>query len=340
MSLLSSILIVLLCAITISNTIAAIKKINTNRKRRDSRESSHHYQSTTTKVTGAITILVGARENNFAPRDDRKCGLGMNLDSLQTYFIPKNPYPIILLTDIKWTQSEILQIRKKWSLLDIFFVNVKHIFDVHNETVQFEDYKDPLSNLGYKRMCQFWMTGYLQDSIVEDYQYIMRLDEDSCFLSSINFNIFEEMKYKHIHYTYHSSSGDPEAVVKDLLPYTYDYIQRNSINISNPIIFHKYLSSQLKEKDGIPFINSNLEVIDTHRFRSPDIMSYVQNITDENLIFHRRWGDAPLRFVIAVVFLGKTNVMRWCSFRYQHSAWEPFEECPAREHKNVIEKNF
>lgn len=47
------------------------------------------------------------------------------------------------------------------------------------------------------------------------------------------------------------------------------------------------------------------------RYRQPDIMDFVKFISDSEMIFHRRWGDAPLRYT-QVISLYDLNTERVC----------------------------
>ncbi len=68
---------------------------------------------------------------------------------------------------------------------------------------------------------------------------------------------------------------------------------------------------------------------------------------ESNNIYHRRWGDAPLRFLQVQMFYsndevdtvvtyplhevffhgGMAQVVKFCEFGYQHSTWPVSERC-------------
>lgn len=52
---------------------------------------------------------------------------------------------------------------------------------------------------------------------------------------------------------------------------------------------------------------------------------FVDEITQKQLIFHRRWGDAPLRLLTAQIAWKEDEIMRLDGIEYQHSVWRVFK---------------
>ena len=298
-----------------------------------SKQKKQYKKHTNTQDLGAIIYLVNTRKDFLTTRGDRKCGLNSSLTMLEANFLKRYPYPIILMNTRTWGVDELKMVRRNWRNLDISFVNIQTYFNMHSESDVFDDNNKPLSNINYKRMCSFFFSGFLNVPLLQKYRYLMRLDDDTCILDHINFDLFHEMYSNNIYYAYQALLYDPAAVVKGLRPHVSNYIVYNNITVANPSLYDKIMS---RKTNVYPSFSTNLEVIDTWRYRQADIAHFLQNITDSNLIFHRRWGDAPLRMVIAQLFWGPSEVMRLCEFDYQHSSWRAKDMCEARSTDNPI----
>ena len=77
----------------------------------------------------------------------------------------------------------------------------------------------------------------------------------------------------------------------------------------------------------LPAYSTNLEVINTIRYNEDDIISFINTIDKSNHIFHDRWGDAPIRYMISIMFWSAQYLIRLCDFDYQHSIWKPYAMC-------------
>lgn len=180
--------------------------------------------------------------------------------------------------------------------------------------------------IGYKRMCAFWFSGFLRVPLLQDYRYLLRLDDDSCILGKINFDVFQHLKSRNIHYAYREIGLDPKDVVVGLGDFVDHYVKGKAINITHPTVYPKVLKKGASS-DNMPTFDTNIEIIDMKRFLERDIAEFAHWVDTSKMIFHRRWGDAPLRLVEAMVFLDEDKVMRLCDFDYQHSSWDISRRC-------------
>lgn len=312
----------LICVVVIAPAIgetAAEYKIKKLSRKSVSETSFRNYR------IGAAVYLVS--ENWQKVRQDRKCHFNSSLDSLVTFWLPRNKYPVILMNTRAWTRSEMKSIRTLWLEIDFFFINIYSIFHTPPTNNTFEDRLNPLSDKNYKQMCAFWSAGFLRVPILKTFRYILRMDDDTCIASRINYDIFEDMHSLNVHYAFHSLFLDLKHVVVGLDQFVRDYINSTRINIANK---HLYDNSYKLNQNRKWSFSTNLEVVDMKRFRQPDIQHFIQAVTESNYIFHRRWGDAPLRFIIGWLFLGPSQILWLCDFVYQHSNWPQFELCPHR----------
>ena len=289
------------------------------------------------KLLGAAVYLLTERvRRDFSPRGDRNCGFNMSMNFLVKNWQPHNPYPVVLMAETPWSDVEVEAIRALWPSLEIYFVCVATDFEMYSEKDKFEDFEKPLSSLSYKRMCAFWFSGFLNVPIIADFRYILRLDDDSCIRSSVNYDIFKELEARGAHYAFRELGGDPDFVVRGLYDFLDKYVSERRIKVTHPRLFNQTMKSL--SINPFPMFLTNFEVIDTHRFRAPDIVDFSQYVADSKMIFHRRWGDAPLRMAQALMFLERDSIFSTCDFEYVHSAWRPFFPCERRISHNSLAK--
>jgi len=105
-------------------------------------------------------------------------------------------YCIYIHVEYLWTRETKLKIRGKWPSMDIQFVDIAETWNsmLPNASFVSEDRDNPLSSIQYKQMCAFMMKGFTEIPMLKRYKYLMRLDDDVCIQSPINYDMFEEMK--------------------------------------------------------------------------------------------------------------------------------------------------
>jgi hypothetical protein len=282
-------------------------------------------------LPGAVVIMTSLDWKMI--RNNRKCGFNMTMDRLAKFWRPHNPYPIILMKDNQWTASDLSSIRDTWPSLDIMFLDISQSFQVSPPSdLVLEDHAAPLSNIAYKRMITFFFHGFTRVPELVIYKYLMRFDDDSCLDNPINFDIFEEMNRRRSVYAYQAMMTDLPHVTVGLYDFIDAYAEKFNVTFAN-----RNLREIRKSHDNRRFMfSTNLEVIDTIRYRQPNLMHFVDYVVSSHMIFHRRWGDANLRYALAELFYGPNEVLRLCEFTYFHSSWTPHRSCERRSHFNAV----
>ena len=294
------------------------------------------YNTNKHQQKGAAYMLVS--DGWSTTRDGRYCYFNKSMDALEQYWHHSNKYPIILLNHQKegWSKNDIVEIRNRWPLLDIMFASINKIFNTPPVSDKFEDAKKELAPIDYKRMIAFQMRWFAEVPVLKRYRYLMRIDDDSCLLDYINYDIFDEMMHARAVHAYSALFIDPADVVVGLNDFVDNYMTKNRLKYANPAL----RKASLKYGKEVPAFYGNLEIIDTKRYLQHDIQQFVQALIKSNMIYHRRWGDSPLRFAIAEMFYTKDEVMRLCEFRYQHSVWLPTAMCEHRTTDDVLVKHL
>lgn len=106
--------------------------------------------------------------------------------------------------EYEWKRETKLKIRGKWPLMDIQFVDISDVWTsmLPNASFVSEDRDKPISPIQYKQMCAFMTKGFTEVPMLKRYRYLLRLDDDVCIQSPINYDMFEEMKNAKAMYAY------------------------------------------------------------------------------------------------------------------------------------------
>ena len=274
-------------------------------------------------IRGAAMMLVSKPWTSR--RGERQCFFNKSMDALSVNWHPNNPYPIILQHPNGWTEQEMIDIRQQWPQFSISFSDIGQAFQIHPPE-HMEDEDKPLSPLGYKKMCAFKTFGFLNAPYIssDDLDYMFYLDDDSCLTEPIHYDVFQTMQHHKIAYAYKQLFLDRDYIVKGLTEFIEDHKQAHKLQYVNPSLAAWLAQNGFQKQGGGSHwtFATNLEWVDLRQYRRSDIMEFNKAVETSGMIFHRRWGDAPLRFILAYLFWDSTQVMRICS-SYVHSMWNP-----------------
>lgn len=181
---------------------------------------------------GAIFMLVNKWK---ARRNDRKCDFNSSITALADKWRPNNPYSIILMGTEPWGREDMIAIKRTWTTLDFKFINIAKQFYSQPiiEKSIFADAQSPLSDVGYKRMCQFFFRGFTQIPFLMKYKYLLRLDDDTCLLDHINYDLFVLMEKEKKAYGFSTIWYDLKHVTKGMESFLDDFMQRHQLEYQN-----------------------------------------------------------------------------------------------------------
>lgn len=260
--------------------------------------------------------------DQFQTGPPRPCFFNKSVDLLQRFWRPSNPYPVVLLQTAEWSTYDQSVIRAKWPQMEFMFVDVSKEFNLYSEDTEFEDHAKPIDSLSYKRMCAFMFRGMFRLKALLRFRYLLRLDDDACIESEVKYDIFTEMRDNSLVYGFYDTMLDADYVTIGLYDLYESYIRDNNLVLPNPEVAEAVRSGRFAPdlNTSFPAFATHFEVIDTARYRMPDITKFMRNVTVSKMIFHRRWGDAPLRFVIALLFWGPMEVLYLADLTVLHWA--------------------
>jgi hypothetical protein len=171
------------------------------------------------------------------------------------------------------------------------------------------------AQLGYKHMCRFYAIGIYDH--VGEYDYIMRLDDDSFVMSRLPFDIFEFMAINDLDYGYvHEERDSHPGTLATLPEFSRDYIRTQGISPR----------CQLSDLDDL-HLYSNCHVTRVGFWLRPDVQGYLNAVDDSGGIYLYRWGDHIIQTHALKIFSEARRLHRFDDFRYFHHShrWSNYE---------------
>jgi hypothetical protein len=211
-----------------------------------------------------------------------------SLNSLYCCFLVNYNYPVIILIEKNFTEEyknlitnsinfpitfELINFRS-YDELKKYNNNIEKVLITHKGTQKWP--------IGYRNMCRFWSGDFLNNTSINKFKYIWRMDSDAYISNKINYDLFDNMNKKDIAYCYSNICHDEEEVCKGLFEFSKDYfIQKiNSFN------WNKY-----------KMFTTHVEIINTEIFKNSLYYDFYNKIDETNCFYINRWGDAPLRYI-------------------------------------------
>lgn len=159
----------------------------------------------------------------------------------------------------------------------------------------------PGFTMGYRHMCSFWFSEFLNVCLSDD--LILRIDEDCVINFSID-DVFKRLNDK-IAIT-GILANDSEAVCKDMNLHTLKFMK--SIG-----------KSGVKKNPSGPY--TNVMGINIKKIRkSPLVLQYMKFIQDSKGIYNYRWGDLPLWGEIFKYILPNEQLVTDRQIKYYHGS--------------------
>lgn len=190
-------------------------------------------------------------------------------------------------------------------------------------------------NEKYRMMCRWWLKGFAK--YATNYDYVMRLDDDSFIEEPIQTDMFQLMAQKKAVYAsnlIHTDCGlccygmkeffEPKFHEKKMggllselfLPTKIPMkaIQCHTFRSVMTLNGVTHVPEELSAWSPVIYYN-NFFVMSMDFWRSPAVTALVDDIDANGSIFYYRWGDAPLHTVIASLLGGVDRIERF-SFKY------------------------
>ena len=190
-------------------------------------------------------------------------------------------------------------------------------------------------NEKYRMMCRWWLMEF--PKYVKEYDYVMRLDDDSLIEEPIKEDLFQWMKNKDLNYAsnfLHVDCGICCYGMKDFFeqhfPEKKEMIKELFMEQKVPmraVQFHPFRTilsitqnplPELKETETLwmPIMYyNNFFMTKTSFWYQGDVKEILKKIDEDGSIFYFRWGDAPLQSLI-VMLLSPPEKVSKANFEY------------------------
>jgi hypothetical protein len=159
----------------------------------------------------------------------------------------------------------------------------------------------------YQHMCRFWFKLVMDIPLVHEYEYFMRLDDDSR-IRGVWFDVFQFMKMKNAVYFGNTEEADPESGLPGLMQLktlTLNYTEQYGLVPKDPT----RLARAFDIPNHIRLYNTNFDLIKVDFFRRPEIRQW-NDVVDQSFgIYKYRWGDHVLRYLTTALFARSDEVL-------------------------------
>jgi alpha 1,2-mannosyltransferase len=263
---------------------------------------------------------------------ERKIYLKTSLYFLFKNFNAKYKYPVIILHEGDYTEDAkndiIAGIRSECRSLLSFkqideedFTIPSHInVDKMNSIIDLH-IVPYWRNQKYRSMCNFWLKNFYK--YTTDYEYVMRIDDDSIIEEPIKYDLFEIMRdkdYIYLSNIIHLDCSLCNYGMKDFFIKHYEGKQEkinelfmdhklssdsgyfnNFKKLHNSINNEEYVGDTVELSMPFMYYN-NFNIISVDTWNKPEIQDIVKKIDEQGYIYYCRWGDAPLQTIILSLY--------------------------------------
>ncbi|KAJ1440605.1 nucleotide-diphospho-sugar transferase, partial [Ochromonadaceae sp. CCMP2298] len=160
--------------------------------------------------------------------------------------------------------------------------------------------------LGYRHMCRFHSSQvhtYLSKLGYTEYEYVMRLDDDSLITAPVGYDLFRYMRENGKKYAFTNMVEDDPVCVQNLWESSerfYNDTGQAQAQAHNESLFMRW-------PRGVVFYN-NLEISHLSVWKDPLWLEYMQHVDELGGIYTLRWGDAPLHTIGVTMLLNKRQI--------------------------------
>jgi hypothetical protein len=169
----------------------------------------------------------------------------------------------------------------------------------------------PKSRIGYLHMCYFAsnITAYGKQGCVvkeiSNYDYLMRIDDDSWFKKKINFDLFKILK------NYSMATGaldyykNPKGTRENLLKFYYSYIKKKKIIPKNKILKKGFINNEKNVFDKLKWSAGNFDLYNLKKINTPKWKSFIDSINKYGGQYKHRWADFEIFSLYVMTYFKK-----------------------------------
>ncbi len=159
-------------------------------------------------------------------------------------------------------------------------------------------------------MCQFFFSEIR--NYIKEYDWYMRLDDDSFIGSDINYNIFEYLENNNKVYGYVAEIPEWPPVVVGVDDFFIKIIEDYKLT---PHFFDKLLDDK---KYNLRHFYNNIEVAKLSYFEKDEVKLLTRLVNESGNIYRWRWGDNLLRTILLSITVDQKQIHKFEDFDYYH----------------------
>lgn len=167
-------------------------------------------------------------------------------------------------------------------------------------------------DLGYQSMCRLWSGRMQQMSFLDEFDYYLRMDDDSLFLSDFDWDPFVRMQTEGLTYAYRRRAYDVWGI-EQLWEVSRSHVDLKRDNLPFAIRMGDGSYAYHGEQ---PY--NNFHVSTLKFWRSPKWKSMMKDMDDNHLFFKHRVGDANVH-AISIMMMEENSVAEWPETPYAHN---------------------
>lgn len=185
-------------------------------------------------------------------------------------------------------------------------------------------------NMKYRMMCRWWLMCFMD--YVKDYEYVMRLDDDSFIEEQITKDLFKWMKTENLNYSsnfvhtdcglccygmkefFESEFQDKHALIQSI--FSPSTLPTNNPSIQTLFSINNAPLSPSSTQTWMPTMYyNNFFITRTAFWRTPEMINILNKIDMNGSIFYYRWGDSPIQSIL-LLLMSKPEQIKKASFEY------------------------
>jgi len=200
------------------------------------------------------------------------------------------------------------------------FADISRWFDSSNNTWAFLP-KCSGHGIGYRYMCRFMSGPLYWMPELDEYDYIIRMDDDSSLTDRIQMDLVAELEKRNAAYGYALDGSDDANCFRGAHDFLRNWVKSNA-SIGKPL--QKIKPNNLKfsgeSLDGFEawVMNCNFEVVRLDYFRDPHYRSYWISLEASGLFVTTRLGDHQAKTMYLAAYAAETEVVCFSNLPYTH----------------------
>lgn len=171
--------------------------------------------------------------------------------------------------------------------------------------------------LGYLHANYFW-NNFMNFKELQEFDYMMRIDDDSWFKNEINLDLFDELdrhdKLLGCAFTWNTISQNTLETRFNLFKWVNEYVDKYNVNIKTQSL-KKYLKSEENDKIGnikynkdfhsMNYLCGNCNIYNRRMFQTKEWNDYLYEFNKIAGGYRYRWGDCEIISIFYYLHIGE-----------------------------------